>query len=183
MSRKWWIVLAVVVGIGLVLAVVVGLFAYHVRHENSAANEAYANSVCTAIAGWEQQVKQIGASGGTSQADIESRSSQVETATRDLADQIKAIPVPGASDGQAASQQLSQLSTDLSNSVQATKNGIAAIKSDTSAATIATVAATLQPQYSALVDSAKSAVHSLGGNALPLASAFRRTDSCKNLSF
>ena len=142
MSRKWWWIIAGVVAVGVVLAVVVGLFAYHVRHENSAANEAYANSVCTAIASWEQQVKQIGASGGTSQADIESRSSQVETATQNLADQIKA---------------------------------------NTSPATIATVAATLKPQYSALVDSAKSAVHSLGDNALPLASAFRRTDACKNL--
>jgi len=180
-SRKWWWIIAGVVAVGVVLAVVVGLFAYHVRHENSAANEAYANSVCTAIASWEQQVKQIGASGGTSQADIASRSSQVETATQNLADQIKAIPVPGTSDGQAANQQLSQLSTDLANTVEATKNGVAAIKSNTSAATIATVAATLKPQYSALVDSAKSAVHSLGDNALPLASAFRRTDACKNL--
>ena len=181
MSRKWWWIIAGVVAVGVVLAVVVGLFAYHVRHENSAANEAYANSVCTAIAGWEQQVKQIGASGGTSQAEIESRSSQVETATRNLADQIKAIPVPSTSDGQAASQQLAQLSTDLTNSVEATKNGVATIKADASAATISTVAVTLRDQYKALVDSAKSAADTLGGNALPLAFSFRRTDACKNL--
>jgi hypothetical protein len=180
-SRKWWIVIAVVVGIGVVLAVVVGLYAYKASNTNKAANDAYANSVCTAIGTWEQQVKSIGASGGTSQADIQSRSNQVETATQNLADQIKAIPVPGASDGQAASQQFAQLSTDLTNTVQATKNGIAAIKSDASPATLATVAATLKPQYMALADSAKSAVHSVEGNALPLAFAFRRTDACKSL--
>jgi hypothetical protein len=180
-SRKWWIIIAVVVGIGVVLAVVVGLFAYHASNENSAANDAYANSVCTAIASWQQQVKSIGESGGTSQAELQSKSSQVETATRSLVDQIKGIPVPGSSDGQAASQQLAQLSADLSNTVEATKNGIATIKSNTSAATIATVAATLKPQYQALADSAKSAVHALGDNALPLAFAFRRTDACKSL--
>ena len=170
-----------VVGVGVALAIVIGLFAYHANGENRAANDAYATSVCTAIASWEQQLKKIGASGGTSQADLKSKSSQVETATKNLVDQIKAIPVPGTSDGQAARQQLSQLSTDLTNSVQATENGVAAIKADTSAATISTVAVTLRDQYKALADSAKSAADSLGGNALPLALAFRRTNACKNL--
>jgi hypothetical protein len=180
-SRKWWIIIAVVVGIGVVLAVVVGLFAYHTSNENKAANDAYANSVCTAIGNWQEQVNTVGTSGGTSQADFESKSSQIETATTNLANEIKAIPLPGSSDGQAASQQLSQLTTDLANTVEATKNGLAEIKSNTSAATVSAVAVTLKPQYTALVDSAKSAVHSLGNNALPLAFAFRRTDACKNL--
>jgi len=180
-SRKWWWIIAGVVGVGVVLAVVVGLYAYHANSENRAANDAYANSVCTAIGSWEQQMKTIGTSGGTSQAELESKSSQVETATRNLVDQIKAIPVPSAADGQAASQQLAQLSTDLTNSVEATKNGVATIKADASAATISTVAVTLRDQYKALVDSAKSAADTLGGNALPLAFSFRRTDACKNL--
>jgi hypothetical protein len=180
-SRKWWWIIAGVVGVGVVLAVVIGFFAYKANSESRAANDAYASSVCTAIGSWEQQMKTIGASGGTSQADLQSKSSQVETATQNLVNQIKAIPVPGTSDGQAASQQLAQLSTDLTNSVQATKNGVATIKADASAATISTVAVTLRAQYKALVDSAKSAADSLGGNALPLALAFRRTDACKNL--
>ena len=182
MSRKWWWIIAGVVGVGVVLAVVVGLFAYHANSENRAANDAYANSVCTAIGNWQQQIKTIGATSGTSQADLESKSGQVQTATKNLVDQLEATPVPRASDGQAASQQLAQLSTDLTNTVDATQNGIAAIKSDTSAATIATVAVTLKTQYQALIDSAKSAVDTLGGNALPLSLAFRRTDACKNLS-
>jgi hypothetical protein len=182
-SRKWWWIIAGVVGVGVVLAVVVGLYAYHANSENRAANDAYANGVCTAIAGWQQQLQTIGASAGTSQTELESKSGQVETATKNLVDQIKAIPLPGSSDGQAASQQLSQLTTDLSTTVEATKNGIATIKADTSAATISTVAVTLQPLYKSLIDSAKSAVNSLGDNTLPLSLAFRRTDACKNLSF
>jgi hypothetical protein len=180
-SRKWWWILAGVVAVGVGLAILVGLFAYKVSNENKAANDAYANSVCTAIGNWEQQMKTIGASAGTSKADLQSKSSQVETATKDLADQIKAIPLPGSSDGQAANQQLAQLSTDLANSAEATKNGIDTIKANPSAATISTVALTLRSQYKALVDSAKSAVDSLGSNALPLAFAFRRSDACKKL--
>ena len=181
MSRKWWIVIAVVVGIGVVLAVVVGLYAYKVSNTNKAANDAYANSVCTAVASWEKQMKTIGTSPGTTQADLTAKSSQVETATSNLVDQITAIPVPGTSDGKAAKQQLSQLTTDLTNTVQATKNGIATIKANPSAASITTVAATLQPLYKSLIDSTKSAVSSLGNNAVPLSLAFRRSDTCKNL--
>ena len=180
MSRTWWIVVAVV-GVGVALAILVGLFAYHANGENRAANDAYATSVCTAMASWEQQLKKIGSIGGTSQADLESKSSQVETATKNLVDQIKAIPVPGTSDGKAANQQLSQLTTDLTNTVQATKNGIATIQANPSAASISTVAVTLQPIYKSLIDSTKSAVSSLGNNAVPLSLAFRRSDTCKKL--
>ena len=180
MSRTWWIVVGVV-GAGVVLAVVIGLYAYHANSENRAANDAYANSVCSAVASWEQQMKTIGSSPGTTQADLTAKSSQVETATSNLVDQITAIPVPGTSDGKAAKQQLSQLSTDLTNTVQATKNGIATIQANPSAASIATVAATLQPLYKSLIDSTKSAVSSLGNNVVPLSLAFRRSDTCKKL--
>ena len=180
MSRTWWIVVGVV-GAGVVLAVVVGLYAYHANSENRAANDAYANSVCSAVASWEQQMKTIGSSPGTTQADLTAKSSQVETATSNLVDQITAIPVPGTSDGKAAKQQLSQLTTDLTNTVQATKNGIATIQANPSAASITTVAATLQPLYKSLIDSTKSAVSSLGNNAVPLSLAFRRSDTCKKL--
>jgi len=179
-SRTWWIVVGVV-GAGVVLAVVVGLYAYHANSENRAANDAYANSVCSAVASWEQQLKTIGTSTGTTQAELTAKSSQVEDATRNLVDQIKAIPVPSASDGKAASQQLSQLTTDLTNTVQATKNGIATIQANPSAASITTVAATLQPLYKSLIDSTKSAVSSLGNNVVPLSLAFRRSDTCKKL--
>jgi hypothetical protein len=179
-SRTWWIVVGVV-GAGVVLAVVIGLYAYHANSENRAANDAYANSVCSAVASWEEQMKTIGASPGTTQADLTAKSSQVETATSNLVDQITAIPVPGTSDGKAAKQQLSQLSTDLTNTVQATKNGIATIQANPSAASIATVAATLQPLYKSLIDSTKSAVSSLGNNVVPLSLAFRRSDTCKKL--
>ena len=47
------------------------------------ANEAYANSVCTAIGGWTTQVKSIASdmSGGVSKATLQAKLTQVETAT------------------------------------------------------------------------------------------------------
>ena len=80
--------------------------------DSSKANEAYATSVCTAIGSWEQQVKSIASdlSGGISQASIEAKATQVGTATKNLATQIKAIPPPNTDEGQAAKQQLDQAS-------------------------------------------------------------------------
>lgn len=180
MSRTWWIVVAVV-AVGIGLAVLVGLYAYHANGANRAANDAYANSVCTDIGNWEQQVKKLGTTGGVTRADLQSKTSQIETATSNLVHQIRTLPAPGSSDGQAASQQLNQLTTDLSNTVTATKNGIAAIKTNPSAASITVVVVTLRPQYKGLINSAKSAVHALAHLAVPLALAFHRTQACKNL--
>ena len=180
MSRTWWIIVAVV-AVAVGLAVVIGIYAVHANSANRAANDAYANSVCGAVASWQQQLKTIGSSGGTSKADLESQASQVETATDNLVKQIGAVPLPRSSDGQAAKQQLNQLTTDLSNTVTATKNGIATIQDNTSVATIATVINALGPQYQNLISSAKTAIHSLGDNAVPLGLAFRRSDTCQSL--
>jgi len=180
MSRKWWIILGVVVA-GVVAAIVVGFFAVRGTSEQRAADQAYANSVCTAIGDWAQQVKEIGTSGGTSKADLEANSGQVETATKSLVDRIKAIPLPGSGDGTSANQQISQLTTDLTNTVAAVKNGVAAIKDSPSAETVATVAVTIDQQWKGLKSSAKSATESLGINGARIAFAFQRADACKNL--
>src|SRR4051794_23997487 len=68
------------------------------------ANEAYANSVCSAIGGWETQVKGIATdlSGGVSKASFQSKATQAATATKTLATQIKAVAPPDTSDGTAA---------------------------------------------------------------------------------
>src|SRR4249920_3091800 len=62
------------------------------------ASEAYANSVCGAIA--------TGLSGGISQASLQSKVTEIESQTKGLATQIKAIPPPNTSAGQAGKQQL-----------------------------------------------------------------------------
>jgi hypothetical protein len=151
--------------------------------ESSKANEAYATSVCTAIGSWEQQVKSIASdvSGGLSQASIEAKAAQIGTATKNLATQIKAVPPPKTSEGQAAKQQLDQLSNDATATVNAVKSGIDQIKADASIATITAVVATLTPQLQSLASTAKSAVSSLQGAKGSLSDAFKSTDACTSL--
>ena len=149
------------------------------------ANEAYANSVCSAIGSWKQQIKTIGtslgSSGSISKATLESKLTQAESATRNLATQIKAVPPPDSSQGQAARQQLDQLTTDISDTVNAAKSTLAQLEGTGSAATVTAAVALLAPQVKSLASEASSAVSTLKSAGGSLASAFKSTDSCKSL--
>jgi hypothetical protein len=147
------------------------------------ANEAYANSVCSAIGNWQTQVKSLvtGISGQTTQAAIQGKASQFETDTKNLVKEIKAITPPDTSEGQAAKQQLDQLGNDLTNSVDAVKSGLASIQANPSAATIAAAIATLAPQLQSLANTTKSAVSSIKQAGGSLSDAFKKSNSCKSL--
>ena len=58
------------------------------------ANDAYANSVCTAIGNWGKQVKSIATdfSGGLSKASLQAKVSNIDSATKSLVNDLKAIP-------------------------------------------------------------------------------------------
>ena len=147
------------------------------------ANEAYANSVCGAIAGWETQVKSIATdlSGGISRASLESKVTQVESATTSLVAQIKAVPPPNTSAGQATKQQLDQLSTELTNTVSSPKTAVAGIQANASAASIGIAVLTLAPQVKSLATSAQSTISALKSSKGALSSAFKSASSCKSL--
>ena len=149
----------------------------------TSADEAYANSVCSAIGTWEQQVKGIATdfSGGISKASLQAKVTQAEAATKTLATQIKAIPPPATSDGQAAQQQLDQLQTGATATVNSAKSAVAEIPSNASAATVASALAPLAPQVKSLATTAQSTVNSLKEAGGSLASAFKSADSCKSL--
>jgi galactitol-specific phosphotransferase system IIB component len=147
------------------------------------ANEAYANSVCSAIGSWEQQIKSIASSfsAGITAASLQANVTQAETATKTLLTQIKAVPPPDSSQGQAAKQQLDQLTTDINNSVDAAQTAITQIQANPSAAAIGATVATLAPQVQSLASETNSAISSLKDAGGSLASAFKSTDSCKSL--
>jgi hypothetical protein len=148
------------------------------------ANEAYANSVCSAIGSWEQQIKDIASSfsGGVTQAaSLQAKVTQAEDATKTLVSQIKAVPPPDSSQGQAAKQQLDQLTTDINNTIDAAQTSITQLQANPSAAAISAIVAALAPQVQSLASETNSAISSLKGAGGSLASAFKSTDSCKSL--
>jgi len=147
------------------------------------ANEAYANSVCTAVSGWEQEIKTIstGFTGSPSKATFEGKVKQAEAATKTLAADIKAIPLPNTSEAKAAKQQLDQLSTEAASTIDAAKSAIAQINADPSATDITMAVVALAPQVKNLVTEAKSAITSVKDAKVSLSSAFKNADSCKSL--
>jgi hypothetical protein len=147
------------------------------------ANEAYANSVCSAIGNWQQQIKTIASdfSGGVSLASLQTKVTQAETATKTLVSQIKAVSPPDTSQGQAAKQQLDQLTTDINNTVDAANTALTEVQANPSAAAVSATVATLAPQVQSLASETNSAISTLKSAGGSLASAFKSTDSCKSL--
>jgi hypothetical protein len=147
------------------------------------ANEAYANSVCSAIGSWQQEIKGIATdfSGGVSLASLQTKVTQAEAATKTLVTQIKAVSPPDTSEGQAAKQQLDQLTTDINNTVDAASTALTEVQANPSAAAVSATVATLAPQVQSLASETNSAISTLKSAGGSLASAFKSTDSCKSL--
>ena len=147
------------------------------------ANEAYANSVCSAIGAWEQQIKSIATdfSGGISKASLQSKIAQADTATKTLKTQIKAVPPPNTSDGQAAKTQVDQLSSQVASTVSTAQTAVASIPDNASLTTVAAALVPLAPQVKGLASTAQATVTSLQTAKGSLASAFKSADSCKSL--
>ncbi|HEY7045021.1 MAG TPA: hypothetical protein VH419_15230 [Nocardioidaceae bacterium] len=147
------------------------------------ASEAYANSVCTAIAGWQTQVKSITTdlSGGISRASLQSKVTRVESATKSLVTQIKTIPLPNTSQGQTTRQQLDQLSANLTSTVASIKAAFAGLQTDASAGTVAAAVLTLAPQVKTLATSAQSTISTLKSSEEARSSAFKNAESCQSL--
>ena len=175
-----WVITAPILAL---LAVLVLAAAGCGGSSDTKANEAYANSVCSAIGNWEQQIKSIATSfiGGVSQASFQASITQAEAATKTLVTQIKAVPPPDSSQGQAAKQQLDQLTTDISNTVDAATTALTQVQANPSAAALSATVATLAPQVQSLASETNAAISTLKDAGGSLASAFKSTDSCKSL--
>ena len=153
------------------------------KSSDTKANEAYANSVCTAIGAWEQQIKSIASnfSGNISKASLEAKVTKAGSATKTLVNEIKAVPPPNTSQGTAAKQQLDQLASNIEKTVNAAKTSLSKLKGNASVATISAAVTTLAPQVQGLANQTKSAISTLKSAGGSLGKAFKSTDSCKSL--
>jgi hypothetical protein len=152
-------------------------------HSDAKANDAYANSVCTAIGDWGKTVKSIATdfSAGLSKASLQAKVSQIDSATKSLVNDLKSIPKPNTTAGQATKQQLDQLATDLSNTVDAIKTGIDQVTANASVATVRSVASAVAPQVKTLATTVETTLKSLQNTGEPLASSFESASACKDL--
>ena len=147
------------------------------------ANEEYANSVCTAIGSWEQQIKSIATtfSGGVSAANLQSKVTQAQTATTTLMTQIKSVSAPDTEEGKAAKQQLDQLTTDINTATSSAKTVLSQLPPNPSMTVIASTVAVIGPQVQSLATQTKSAISALQDAGGSLSSAFKDADACQSL--
>jgi peptidoglycan hydrolase CwlO-like protein len=147
------------------------------------ANETYANGVCTAIDGWATEVKSLATvpSGGITKASLDTKLSQFATATKNLVSQIKAVPAPNTSEGQAAKKQIDQLASQVQTTSAAVKSAAAKLPANATLAQTVSALSTLVPQFQALQSSAQSTVRAIQSSGGSLASAFKSERACKQL--
>jgi hypothetical protein len=146
------------------------------------ANEAYANSVCSAVGTWVSQVKSLATiSGGVSKASLEKKLTQFQTATKDLVSGVTAVPPPNTSEGQNAKKQVNLFVTQVKQTSTAVKTAASKIPANASLSEIVPVLTPLKSQLTALASTAQSTVSSLKNIGGSLQSAFDTADACKNL--
>ena len=154
------------------------------KSSDTKANEAYADSVCSAIGTWEQDLRTIASSftsGGISKASLQASLTQAVSATKTLVQQIGAVPAPDTDEGQAAKQQLKHLTDDVTSTAKAAQSSLNQLSDNASTATITAAVATLVPQVQSLASQATSAVTSIKDAGGSLADAFKSTESCNDL--
>jgi hypothetical protein len=152
-------------------------------NSDTKANEAYANGVCTAIGTWTTAVKSLATvpSGGITKASINAKLSQFETATKTMVSQIKAVPPPNTSEGQAAKKQIDQLASQIQKTSAAVKSTASTLPANATVGQVVSALSRLAPQFQTLQSTAKSTVKSIESAGGSLASAFKSEKACRKL--
>lgn len=147
------------------------------------ANEAYAKNVCTAIGTWETEVKSLATvpSGGITKASVNGKLTQFETATNTLISQVKAVPTPNTSGGQAAKKQITQLAAQVQATSAALKSAASTLGANPSLVQIMSALSKLVPQFQKLQSTTQSTVQTIQSAGGSLASAFKSEGACKQL--
>ena len=137
------------------------------------ANEAYAKGVCTAIGTWETEVKSLANGGGFTKASLNGKLTQFETATNTLISQVKALPPPDTSEGQAAKKQITQLAAQVQATSAAVKSAASTLGANPSLVQIVSALSKLVPQFQKLQSTTQSTVQTIQSAGGSLASAFK----------
>jgi ABC-type glycerol-3-phosphate transport system substrate-binding protein len=147
------------------------------------ANEAYAKSVCTALGTWVTEVKSLATvpSGGINQASITAAVNQFQTATNTMISQVKAVPPPNTSEGQAAKKQINQLASTVKTTSAAVKSAASQLPANASVSQIISALSGLVPQFTTLINSAQSTAKTIQSAGGSLADAFKSERACKQL--
>jgi len=154
------------------------------KSESQKQADQYADSLCTSISNWQQELNSIISTltPGAPQQVAREKLNQARTATAGLINEIRALPVPETSGATAAKQDVDQLVSSAQSTVNTIKAGVEQLKSHgTGSANVATVAVPIGAQLTTLVADAKSTVTSLEAVEGAFKQAVKDSDACQAL--
>jgi len=145
--------------------------------------DAYANGVCTVIGSWVTTVKPLatGPSGAITQAAVEAKLKDFQTATKHLASRLEAVPAPKTSDVRAIKKEIDLLATQIRRTAADVKVAAANVGKNASRSQMSTALAALASQFQVLRTTAQATLASLESAGGSLANAFRGSNACKQL--
>jgi hypothetical protein len=144
----------------------------------------YADSLCTSISGWEQQVIGIASrlDAGSPAAVARTKLDEAATATVGLVAMIHQLDVPDVEGADRAKESVDTFAVDSMSTVRAVKAGRRQLESHgTGAANVATVAVPLGLKLERLVREGKTTVSDLEAIKGPFEHALKKSDACKAL--
>ncbi len=134
------------------------------KSESQKQADQYADSLCTSISVWEQEVTNIVATlnAGSPKQVALTKLEQAKAATASLSSEIQALPVPDVEGASEAKQNVDEFVTSPQSVISTIEAGITQIKSfGTGAANVATVVVPIAAQLTKPVADAKATVSSL----------------------
>jgi hypothetical protein len=154
--------------------------------ESKADKEAaqYADSLCTSVSGWEQQVTAIASrlDAGSPKTVARTKLDEAATATVGLVAQIHQLDVPDVDGADRAKESVDTFVVDSMSTVGAIKAGSRQLQSyGTGAGNVASVALPLGLQLERLVREGKATVSDLEAIKGPFEHAVKKSDACQAL--
>jgi len=144
----------------------------------------YADSLCTSISDWEQQVTTIASrlDAGSPKTVARTKLDEAATATVGLVAKIHRLDTPDVEGADRAKQSVDTFAVHSMSTVSAVKAGSAQLKSyGTGAANVATVALPLGLKLEQLVREGKTTVSDLEAIKGPFEKAVKKSDACQAL--
>jgi hypothetical protein len=151
------------------------------------AEEAWADSVCSDVGAWQDQVEQaeedirtaLQSPGAETLSTIDTAIRQATDATRTLADELEALEAPNPESGAQAKQQLDDLAAQLESTATEAREILDSVSEGTDPLQAVQQLAALAPEVESAVANAASTLEAVQASGSDLREGFQDADSCE----
>ena len=156
---------------------------------SQSAEEQWANDVCSPIASWQKQIKQLvsdaksavtSPQAGTLDT-LKSDAEKAVTATDQMKSDLKALPPAPGANGESAKETVTTFASQMTQAVDTVQSSVSTLSSSSSVTEAANALKNAATQISPLLTQAKGTVDSLQQTSGKLKSGFQDASSCKDL--